>query len=136
MTELESLRKETNQQAGEHSSIDFPHDKTLLEYVRQEMKNQYKKQYDALKLNEEKYEILKKKVFEEYRSRLIDLLSKKDRDERTLGKVEATLERFIEGLSNMSHKEAGLAKEIKLKQAARKEAGALREKVNNLNMLL
>lgn len=63
-------------------------------------------------------------------------MSKKDRDERTISKVEATLERFIDGLANLSHKEAVLAKEVKLKQAARKEAGALKEKVNNLNMLL
>lgn len=72
------------------SSIDLArpeHDKTLLEYVRQEMKSQYKKLYDALKLNEDKYEILKKKIYEEYRSRLIDLMAKKDRDERTVNKI-------------------------------------------------
>ena len=59
------------------------------------MKSQYKKLYDALKLNEDKYVILKKNIYEEYRVRLIELLSKKDRDERTVGKIEATLERFI-----------------------------------------
>ena len=51
------------------------------------MKSQYKKLYDALKLNEDKYEILKKKIYEEYRSRLIDLMAKKDRDERTVNKI-------------------------------------------------
>lgn len=40
--------------AEQVSSIDLAkpeHDKNLLEYVRQQMKNQYKKLYDALKLN-------------------------------------------------------------------------------------
>ena len=44
------------------------------------MKAQYKKLYDALKLNEDKYELLKKKIYEEYRARLISLINKKDKD--------------------------------------------------------
>lgn len=43
------------------------------------MKNQYKKLYDSVKFNEEKYSILKKKIYEEYRGRIIELLIKKDK---------------------------------------------------------
>lgn len=93
------------------------------------MKAQYKKLYDSLKLSEEKHEILRKKIYEEYRSRIIDLISKKDRDEYTVAKIEAVLERFVDGLGNTSHKEAVLAKEVKLKQEARKEASLYKDKL-------
>jgi hypothetical protein len=39
-------------------------------------------------------------------------------------------------MSNLSHKEAVLHKEIKLKQNARKQNSELKEKVNELNFLL
>lgn len=39
-------------------------------------------------------------------------------------------------MSNLSHKEAVLNKEIKLKQNARKQNSELKEKVNELNQLL
>lgn len=51
------------------------------------MKNQYRKLFDSLKLSEEKYEVLRKKIYEEYRARIIDLISKKDRDEYTVAKI-------------------------------------------------
>lgn len=53
-----------------------------------------------------------------------------------LSRVEAVLERFVQGLANKSHKEAILSKEVRLKQEARKEAGTLKEKVGFLNQLL
>ena len=46
------------------------------------------------------------------------------------------MERFIDGMSNLSHKEAVLHKEIKLKQNARKQNNELKGKVNELNYLL
>ncbi len=46
-------------------------DRSAIEYIREEMKAQYKKLYDSLKLSEEKYEILRKKIYEEYRARII-----------------------------------------------------------------
>jgi hypothetical protein len=61
-------------------------------------------------------------------------LSKKEKN--SISQLEATLERFIEGMSNLSHKEAVLHKEVKLKQNARKQNVELKEKVNSLNQLL
>lgn len=52
----------------------------MLEFVREEMKNQYKKLNDALKLSEQKYDLLKKKIYEEYRARIIDFLNKKEKN--------------------------------------------------------
>lgn len=90
----------------------------VMEFIRIEMKNQYKKLHEALKLSEEKHGLLKKKIYDEYRARLIAQLEKKDKT--SIHQVQATLERFIDSLSNLSHKEAVLAKEVKLKQSARK----------------
>lgn len=47
------------------------------------MKKQHKKQHEALKFNEEKYDILKRKIYEEYRSKIIELLNKKDKSKIT-----------------------------------------------------
>lgn len=44
------------------------------------MKSQYKKLNDALKLSEQKYDLLKKKIYEEYRARIIDVLNKKEKN--------------------------------------------------------
>ena len=43
------------------------------------MKSQYKKLNEAIKFEEQKFDLLKKKIYEEYRSRIIDNLNKKDR---------------------------------------------------------
>jgi hypothetical protein len=43
------------------------------------MKSQYKKLNEAIKLSEQKFELLKKKIYEEYRSRIVDTLNKKDK---------------------------------------------------------
>lgn len=98
------------------------------------MRNQYKKLNDHIRLCEQKYELLKKKIYEEYRAKIIEVLSKKEKN--SLPQLEATLERFVEGMSNLSHKEAVLHKEVKLKQNARKQNVELKEKVNSLNQLL
>ena len=89
LAEIDSIKKEAkvDQSSIELVAKDQDHDKHLLEFVRQEMKAQYKKLYDALKLNEDKYEILRKKIYDEYRVRLIELMSKKDKDERTVAKI-------------------------------------------------
>lgn len=97
------------------------------------MRSQYKKLNDAVKLQEQKYELLKRKIYEEYRAKIVDILGKK---EKGLAQLESTLERFIEGMSNMSHKEALLQREVKLKQNARKQKLELRERVNELSSLL
>ena len=55
-------------------------EKSLLEYIRDEMRSQYKKLHESLKLSNEKFTILKKKIYEEYRHRIVDLLSKKDKE--------------------------------------------------------
>ena len=54
------------------------------------MKNQYKKLFDALKLNEQKYELLKKKIYEEYRARLIEIFGQKEK-ENQVQQLEKTL---------------------------------------------
>lgn len=61
-----------------------------------------------------KYDLLKKKIYEEYRSKIIEVLNKKDKN--NISQLEVTLQRFIEGMSNLSHKEAILKKQVKLKQ--------------------
>ena len=43
------------------------------------MKSQYKKLNEAMKLSEQKFDLLKKKIYEEYRARIIDNLNKKDK---------------------------------------------------------
>jgi DNA-binding transcriptional regulator GbsR (MarR family) len=60
-----------------------------LEYVREEMKNQYKKLNETTKLWERKYELLKRKIFEEYRSKIVDLLNKKEKS--SVGQLEVVL---------------------------------------------
>lgn len=55
-----------------------------------------------------KYDLLKKKIYEQYRAKIIEVLNKKDRN--SISQLEVTLERFIEGMSNLSHKEAILRK--------------------------
>ena len=64
------------------------------------------------------------------------ILHLEKKDKNSIGQIEATLERFIEGLSNLSHKEAVMAKEVRLKQSARKESHNLREKVKELSIML
>lgn len=49
----------------------------LLEFVREEMKTQYKKLNETIRLCEQKHEILKKKIYEEYRAKIIEVLNKK-----------------------------------------------------------
>ena len=49
------------------------------------MKGQYRKLSEALKLCEHKYDLLKKKIYEEYRSRIIDNLNKRER--HTIGQI-------------------------------------------------
>lgn len=98
------------------------------------MKSQYKKLNDALKLSEQKHDFLKKKIYQEYRARIIEALNKKEKN--NIAQLQTTLERFIDNMSNLSHKEAVLNKEIKLKQNARKQNSELKEKVNELNLLL
>jgi hypothetical protein len=63
--------------------------------------------------------LLKKKIYEEYRAKIIEVLGK--RDKSTISQLELTLERFIDGMSNLSHKEAVLHKEVKLKHNARRQ---------------
>lgn len=46
------------------------------------------------------------------------------------------VERFIEGLSNLTHKEAVLNKEIKAKNALKMENGKLKQKVSQFEHLL
>ena len=106
----------------------------VMEFIRIEMKNQYKHLHDALKLSEDKHGLLKKKIYHEYRSRLVSQLEKKDKN--SIHQVEATLERFIESLANLSHKEAILGKETRLKLASRKEASNLREKLKEMTSML
>jgi hypothetical protein len=72
--------------------------------------------YSAFQLSGEANKILRVQIYQEYRSRIIDLISKKDRDEITLGRIEAVLERFVDGLGNTSHKQAVMAKEVRLKE--------------------
>ena len=72
------------------------------------MKSQYKKLNEAMKLSEQKFDLLKKKIYEEYRARIIDNLNKKDK--QSIDQLETILERFIDGLANLSHKEAVLHK--------------------------
>jgi hypothetical protein len=55
------------------------------------MRDQYKKMYEALRLSDEVNRTLKIKIYQEYRSRIIDLLSKKDKDDLTVSKIEAVL---------------------------------------------
>lgn len=51
------------------------------------MKNQYSKQYDALKLAEEKFSLLKKKIYEEYRSRIIGVIANKNKDDKLITRI-------------------------------------------------
>ena len=98
------------------------------------MKSQHKKLSEAVKLSEQRFELLKKKIYDEYRTRVIENLNKKDK--HSIGQLETLLERFIEGMGNLSHKEAVLQKESRLKQAARKQNAQLKGKVTELNYLL
>ena len=43
------------------------------------MRNQYKKLNDHIKLAEHKHELLKRKIYEEYRARIVEALGKKDK---------------------------------------------------------
>ena len=74
----------------------------LYEYLQEEMKAQFKKINETIQLCHEKHELLRKKVYNEYRSKLSDLLGRKDRSQ--LPRLEQLLEKFVEGLSNTSHK--------------------------------
>lgn len=75
LSELEpiiKIFKSKQKKQDEHSMTLKPEvDRSAIEYIREEMKAQYKKLYDSLKLSEEKYEILRKKIYEEYRARII-----------------------------------------------------------------
>jgi uncharacterized membrane protein len=51
----------------------------LLEYVREEMRSQYKKLNDHIKLNEQKHELLKRKIYEEYRAKIVEALGRKEK---------------------------------------------------------
>ena len=53
------------------------------------MRNQYKKLNDHIRLLEQKYDLLKKKIYGEYRAKIIDMLSKKDKN--SISQIEATL---------------------------------------------
>jgi len=55
------------------------------------------------------------------------VLNKKEKS--SISQLEIILERFIDGMSNLSHKEAVLQKEVKLKQNARRTNAELKEKV-------
>lgn len=98
------------------------------------MKTQYTKLNETIRLWEKRHEALKKKIYEEYRAKIIDVLSKKERN--SIGQIEAVLERFVDGMSNMSHKEAVLQKQVKLKIKARKTNQQLREKIKELDFLV
>lgn len=47
----------------------------MIEFLKGEMKKQYNKQSENIKFLEEKYDILKKKIYREYRSRIIELIN-------------------------------------------------------------
>jgi hypothetical protein len=55
----------------------------MIEFLKGEMKKQYNKQVENIKFLEDKYEILKKKIYREYRTRIVELVnessSKKDK---------------------------------------------------------
>lgn len=106
----------------------------LYEYLQEEMKAQFKKLNETIQLCHEKYELLKKKVYNEYRSKLSDLLGKKDRSQ--LPRLEQLLEKFVEGLANTSHKEAMLSKEVRKKLELRRENEQLKGKVGELQHIL
>jgi hypothetical protein len=74
----------------------------LYEYLQEEMKVQFKKLNETIQLCHEKYDLLKRKVYNEYRTKLSELIGKKDRS--LLPRIEQLLEKFIENLSNTSHK--------------------------------
>lgn len=102
------------------------------------MRNQFKKLNEALLISQSKFDLLRKKIYEQYRSRIISILTEKEKNENIskILKLESVLERFVQGLANKSHKEAILSKQVKLKQEARKEASVLKEKCGYLNNLL
>lgn len=83
------------------------------------MRIQFKRLNETIQLSHDKYDLLKRKVYKEYRSKLVDLIGKKDKT--LISRIEQLLERFIDGLANTSHKEALLAKEIKKKLEFKKE---------------
>lgn len=45
------------------------------------MKIQYKKLHDSLQISQDRFEILKKKIYEEYRSRIIGMINSKERSD-------------------------------------------------------
>ena len=98
------------------------------------MKTQYTKLNETIRLWERRHDALKKKIYEEYRAKIIDVLSKKEKN--TISQLEAVLERFVDGMSNLSHKEAVLHKEVRLKQKARKTNQQLSEKIKELDYIV
>lgn len=77
--------------------------------------------------------MLKRKVYNEYRFRIVQLLNGKTTDVR---KLETLLERLIEGLSNLSHKEAMLHRNSKKHQESLKQNKALKHRIHELDWLL
>ncbi len=47
----------------------------MIEFLKGEMKKQYNKQAENIKFIEDKYEILKKKIYREYRTRILELIN-------------------------------------------------------------
>lgn len=47
------------------------------------MKKQHRDQHEALKMSQEKFEILKKKIYEEYRTKIVEAINKKDQSKIT-----------------------------------------------------
>ncbi len=98
------------------------------------MKTQYRKMYDAIKFSEEKFNIFKDKVYQEYRAKIIEIINKKDK--QAVHKLETVLERYIDYMGNVAHKDALLNKEVKLKNQARREVNQMKDKNNQLVQIL
>lgn len=62
--ELEGVKDEKENISSINLSKTREHCSELLEFVREEMKSQYKKLNDTLKLSEQKYDLLKKKIYD------------------------------------------------------------------------
>ena len=91
------------------------------------MRSQYSRLQTALHFSNEKYEVIKKKVYNEYRFRIVNLLNGKATD---INRLEVLLERFVEGLNNLSHKEAMLHRNSKKHQESLKQNKALRHRIH------
>jgi hypothetical protein len=59
----------------------------VLDFMKEEMRKQYNKLKESLRFSDDRYEILKKKVYREYRTRIVELLNGSKKDKMLISKI-------------------------------------------------